>query len=75
MKIENTFSALDVLYYGHIKMLEDAKCRYDYLICATQTHPTKDLLEKNRPIRSLIEHYIQSEVCKCVEGIEHYGTE
>ena len=59
MKIGITFSAFDLLHAGHIKMLEDAKRQCDYLICALQTDPTLDRPEKNRPVQSVVERYIQ----------------
>ena len=42
MKIGITFSAFDLLHAGHIKMLEEAKRQYDYLIVALQTDSTID---------------------------------
>ena len=38
----------DLLYAGHIKMLEDAKQHCDYLIVGLQTDPTIDRPEKNK---------------------------
>ena len=69
MKIGITFSAFDLLHAGHIKMLEDAKRQCDYLICAIQTDPTLDRPEKNRPIQSVVERYIQLKGCKYVDEI------
>ena len=69
MKIGITFSAFDLLHAGHIKMLEDVKRQCDYLICAIQTDPTLDRPEKNRPIQSVVERYIQLKGCKYVDEI------
>ena len=66
MKIGITFSAFDLLHAGHIKMLEEAKRECDYLICALQTDPTLDRPEKNRPVQSVVERYIQLKGCKYV---------
>jgi glycerol-3-phosphate cytidylyltransferase len=70
-----TFSAFDLLHAGHIKMLEEAKSQCDYLIAALQTDPTIDRPEKNRPIQSVVERYIQLKGCKYVDEIVPYATE
>lgn len=75
MKIGITFSAFDLLHAGHIKMLEDAKEQCDYLICGLQTDPTLDRPEKNQPIQSVVERYIQLKGCKYVDEIVPYATE
>jgi len=75
MKIGITFSAFDLLHAGHIKMLEEAKRECDYLICALQTDPTLDRPEKNRPVQSVVERYIQLKGCKYVDEIIPYATE
>jgi len=74
-KIGITFSAFDLLHAGHIKMLEDAKRQCDYLICGLQTDPTLDRPEKNRPIQSVVERYIQLKGCRYVDEIVPYATE
>jgi len=75
MKTGITFSAFDLLHAGHVKMLEDAKRECDYLICALQTDPTIDRPEKNRPVQSVVERYIQLKGCKYVDEIVPYATE
>ena len=75
MKIGITFSAFDLFHAGHVKMLEDAKRQCDYLICALQTDPTLDRPEKNRPIQSVVERYIQLKGCVHVDEIVPYATE
>ena len=75
MKVGITFSAFDLLHAGHIKMLEEAKRQCDYLICALQTDPTLDRPEKNKPIQSVIERYIQLKGCKYADEIVPYTTE
>ena len=64
MKIGITFSAFDLLHAGHIKMLEEAKRQCDYLIVGLQTDPTLDRPEKNRPVQTVVERYIQLKGCK-----------
>ncbi|WP_420552816.1 adenylyltransferase/cytidyltransferase family protein [Tenacibaculum aiptasiae] len=75
MKIGITFSAFDLLHAGHIKMLEDAKRQCDYLICGLQTDPTIDRPQKNKPIQSVVERYIQLKGCKYVDEVVPYATE
>ena len=75
MKIGITFSAFDLLHAGHITMLEDAKRQCDYLICGLQTDPTLDRPDKNRPVQSVVERYIQLKGCKFVDEIVPYATE
>lgn len=75
MKIGITFSAFDLLHAGHIKMLEDAKRQCDYLICGLQTDPTIDRPEKNKPVQSVVERYIQLKGCVFVDEVVPYATE
>lgn len=75
LKIGITFSAFDLLHAGHITMLEEAKRQCDYLICGLQTDPTLDRPEKNRPVQSVVERYIQLKGCKFVDEIVPYATE
>jgi len=75
MKIGITCSCFDLFHAGHIKMLEEAKKYCDYLIVALQTDPTIDRPEKNKPIQSLVERYIQVDTCKYVDKIVPYSTE
>jgi glycerol-3-phosphate cytidylyltransferase len=70
-----TCSCFDLLHAGHIKMLEDAKAQCNYLIAALQTDPTIDRPEKNKPIQTVVERYIQLKGCKYVDEIVPYQTE
>ena len=74
-KIGITCSCFDLLHAGHIKMLEEAKLQCDYLIAALQTDPTIDRPDKNKPVQSLVERYIQLSGCKWVDEIVPYQTE
>jgi glycerol-3-phosphate cytidylyltransferase len=75
MKIGITCSSFDLLHAGHIKMLEEAKQHCDFLICALQTDPTIDRPEKNKPIQSIVERWIQLDAVKYVDQIVPYATE
>jgi glycerol-3-phosphate cytidylyltransferase len=70
-----TCSTFDLLHAGHIIMLEECKKYCDYLICALQVDPTIDRPEKNKPIQTLVERYIQLESVKHVDEIIPYNTE
>ena len=56
-------------------MLKDAKQQCDKLIVGLQTDPTLDRPEKNKPIQSYGERYIQLEAVKYVDEIIKYKTE
>lgn len=75
MKVGITFSAFDLLHAGHIKMLEEAKSKCDFLIVGLQTDPTIDRPDKNKPTQSVVERYIQLKGCKFVDEIVPYATE
>ena len=75
MIIGITFSCFDLLHAGHIKMLEEAKAQCDYLITGLQVDPTLDRPEKNKPIQSVVERYIQLKSCKYVDEIVPYISE
>jgi len=75
MKIGITFSTFDLFHAGHVKMLEEAKTKCDYLIVGLQLDPSIDRPEKNKPTQSIIERYVQLKGCKFVDEIVPYITE
>jgi glycerol-3-phosphate cytidylyltransferase len=75
MRIGITCSSFDLFHAGHIKMLEEAAQHCDWLICALQTDPSIDRPDKNKPIQSIVERYIQLRGCKWVDEIIPYTTE
>ena len=76
MIIGFTASTFDLLNAGHIQMLREAKSHCDHLICALQTDPTIDRPnEKNKPIQTMVERYIQLSAVKYVDEIIPYSTE
>ena len=75
MKIGFTCSCFDLLHTGHILMLKDAKKQCDKLIVGLQTDPTLDRAEKNKPIQTYEERFIQLEAVKYVDDIIKYKTE
>lgn len=68
-------SCFDLLHAGHVMMLREAKTQCDYLIAALQTDPTIDRPEKNKPIQTLVERYVQLSAVKYVDEIVCYQTE
>ena len=56
-------------------MLEEAKTQCDYLIAGLQVDPTLDRPEKNKPIQTVVERYIQLKSCKFIDEIVPYATE
>ena len=75
MKVGITFSSFDLFHAGHVKMLEEAKTKCDYLIVGLQLDPSIDRLEKNKPTQSIIERYVQLKGCKFINEIIPYVTE
>jgi len=74
-RIGFTCSSFDLFHAGHVSMLREAKSQCDYLIVGLQTDPTIDRPEKNKPIQSITERYIQLSGCKYVDEIVMYATE
>lgn len=70
-----TASSCDLLHAGHILMLKEAKSVCDYLIVALQVDPTIDRPEKNKPIQSYYERWVQLSAVKYVDEIIPYSTE
>ena len=76
MKIGFTCSTFDLFHAGHLLMLEEAKKQCDYLIVGLQTDPTIDRpVEKNKPIQSVFERFVQVKACKYVDEVIPYATE
>jgi len=67
-----TFSTFDLFHIGHIKMLEEAKTKCEYLIVGLQLDPSLERKEKNKPIQNIIERYTQLKACKYVDEIIPY---
>lgn len=74
-KVGITFSTFDLFHAGHVKMIEEAKCKCDYLIVGLQLDPSLDRPEKNSPSQSIIERYIQLKGSKHIDEVVPYVTE
>lgn len=75
MNIGIVASTFDLLHAGHIMMLREAKDQCDHLLCALQVDPSVDRQEKNSPIQSIVERYVQLAAVKYVDEIVVYQTE
>ena len=64
MKVGFTCSTFDLLHAGHVQMLREAKSVCDYLIVGLQIDPTIDRKEKNKPIQTIVERYVQLQAVK-----------
>ena len=75
MKVGITFSTFDLFHAGHVKMLEEAKSKCEYLIVGLQLDPSIERTEKNKPTQSIIERYVQLRACKYIDEVIPYVTE
>jgi len=76
MKIGFTCSTFDLFHAGHLLMLEEARKQCDYLIIGLQTDPTIDRpTEKNKPVQSVFERFVQLKACKDIDEVIPYATE
>jgi len=74
-KVGFTASCFDLFHAGHILMLKEAKSQCNYLIVGLQTDPTIDRPEKNSPVQSIFERFVQLKSCIYVDEIVIYATE
>ena len=75
MKVGFTCGAFDLLHAGHIVMLEEAKDNCDFLMVGLQTDPTLDRSDKNKPVQSIYERYIQLYGLRYVDEVIPYDRE
>lgn len=71
-----TASTFELLHAGHIAMLAEAKQKCDKLIVGLLTDPTISRPgEKNKPVQSIFERYLQLQAVKYVDYIIPFDTE
>ena len=70
-----TCGAFDLLHAGHVVMFKEAKQNCDYLIVGLQTEPSIDRQEKNQPVQSIYERYVQLQAVKYIDEVIPYDTE
>lgn len=74
-RIGFTASAFDLLHAGHVAMLLESKQNCDYLICGLHIDPSMERPEKNKPVQSVVERFLQLQGCRYVDEIIPYQTE
>lgn len=75
MRIGFTASTFDLLHAGHVQMLREAKEECDYLICGLQIDPSIDRKDKNPPVQTVVERFIQLSAIRYVDEVIPYATE
>jgi len=75
MTVGITFSTFDLFHTGHVAMLKEARANCEHLIVGLQSDPSIDRPEKNKPIQSVFERYVQLAGCKYIDEIIPYETE
>ena len=74
-RIGYTCSTFDLLHAGHIAMLAEAKSKCDFLIVGLLSDPTHDRPEKQKPIQSMFERWVQLDAISYVDMIIPFSTE
>ena len=75
MKLGITFSTFDLLHAGHVSMLKEAKTVCDYLICGLHVDPQVERPQKNSPVQTVVERYMQLSAVKYIDEIIPYNLE
>jgi glycerol-3-phosphate cytidylyltransferase len=75
MKTGFTCSTFDLFHAGHVMMLKEAKQQCNYLIVGLQTDPTVDRPQKNKPVQTVFERFVQLQACRYVDEVVPYTTE
>ena len=74
-RIGFTCSTFDLLHAGHTSMLAESKSRCDYLIVGLLCDPTHDRQEKQKPIQSMFERWVQLSSISYVDMIIPFSSE
>jgi glycerol-3-phosphate cytidylyltransferase len=70
-----TCGAFDLFHAGHVAMLRECATHCDVLVVGLHTNPKTDRPEKNSPVQSMYERYLQLQACHYVHKIIPYDTE
>jgi glycerol-3-phosphate cytidylyltransferase len=70
-----TCGTYDLFHAGHNILLRDCRSQCNKLIVGLHTDPTIDRKEKNKPVQSVFERWIQLKNCSWVDEIIPYETE
>ena len=74
-RIGFTCSTFDLLHAGHTSMLAESKSKCDYLIVGLLCDPTYDRKEKQIPIQSMFERWVQLSSISYVDMIIPFSSE
>ena len=75
MKTGITFGAFDLCHAGHNLMFGESKQNCEYLIVGLQADPSIERQEKNKPVQSMFERYVQLNSCRYIDEIVPYVYE
>lgn len=75
MKTGVTFGAFDLCHAGHVLVFQECKQHCDFLIVGLQVDPSSERPQKNKPVQSLYERYIQLHAIKYIDEIVPYQFE
>lgn len=75
MTVGFTCGAFDLFHAGHNILLRDCKLLCSKLIVGLHTDPTINRPNKNKPVQTIYERYVQLINCKWVDEIIPYETE
>jgi glycerol-3-phosphate cytidylyltransferase len=75
LKAGITFGAFDLCHAGHNLMFGECKQNCDYLIVGLQADPSIERQEKNKPVQSMFERYVQLNSCRYIDEIVPYVYE
>lgn len=70
-----TASTFDLLTAGHCLMLEESKNQCNFLVVGLQTNPQNDRAEKNKPVQTMFERFIQISSSKYVDYVIPFDDE
>ena len=70
-----TAGAFDICHAGHLIMFEECKKNCDWLVVALHINPQTERDNKNHPVQTSFERYMQLKACKFIDEIIPYDTE
>jgi len=75
MKIGFIAGAFDLLHPGHIHALGECRKSCDMLLVGLHVNPRLERKEKNLPVQTVFERFVQLHACMYVDDIIPYETE
>ena len=74
-RIGFTCSTFYFIHAGHISMLAESKSKCDYLIVGLLCDPTHDRQEKQKPVQSMFERWVQLSSISYIDMIIPFSSE